>query len=126
MKMIEKQIQAVLDGIKEVEAIKKRAENGETFDFRTDIEPFVNRMSEIAEIYKKEGVKIKIKCKKSKRFLCEINYDEIIKVIEKHGIALEIPLEIIVPCRACHESEVYFNDVGDGSAVVNISFGEST
>ncbi|ANZ94348.1 hypothetical protein BFR35_04350 [Brochothrix thermosphacta] len=56
MKMIEKQIQAVLDGIKEVEAIKKRAENGETFDFRTDIEPFVNRMSEIAEIYKKEGV----------------------------------------------------------------------
>lgn len=51
--MIEKQIQAVLDGIKEIEAIKKRAENGETFDFRTDIEPFVNRMSEIAEIYKK-------------------------------------------------------------------------
>lgn len=54
-----------------------------------------------------EGVKIKIKCKKSKRFLMEINYDEIIKIIEKHGIALEIPLEIIVPCRACHESEVY-------------------
>ena len=59
------------------------------------------------DLNKKEGVKIKIKCKKSKRFLMEINYDEIIKVIEKHGIALEIPLEIVVPCRACHESEVY-------------------
>ena len=50
---------------------------------------------------------MRIRCKKSKRFLCEINYDDIIKVIEKHGIALEIPLEIVVPCRACHESEVY-------------------
>lgn len=54
-----------------------------------------------------ESVKIKIKCKKSKRFLCSLNYDDIIKVIEKHGIALEIPLEITIPCRACHESEVY-------------------
>lgn len=50
---------------------------------------------------------MRIRCKKSKRFLMENNYDEIIKIIEKHGIALEIPLEIVVPCRACHESEVY-------------------
>ena len=50
---------------------------------------------------------MKIKCKKSKRFLMEINYDDIIKVIEKHNIALEIPLEITIPCRACHESEIY-------------------
>ena len=27
--------------------------------------------------------------------------------IEKVSRALEIPLEIVVPCRACHESEVY-------------------
>lgn len=54
-----------------------------------------------------ESDTMRIRCKKSKRFLMEINYDEIIKIIEKHGIALEIPLEIVVPCRACHESEVY-------------------
>lgn len=61
----------------------------------------------IADLNEKEGVKIKITCKKSKRFLCEINYDEIIKVIEKYDIALEIPLELTIPCRACHESEIY-------------------
>lgn len=54
-----------------------------------------------------EGVKIKLKCKKTKRFLCEINYDEIIKIFNKYDIALEIPLEITIPCRACHESEIY-------------------
>lgn len=51
---------------------------------------------------------MKIKCKKSKRFLCEINYDEIIELIEKYGIVLERPLEITIPCRACHQSEVYY------------------
>lgn len=60
-----------------------------------------------ADRYEKEGVKIKIKCKKTKRFLCEINYEEIVKIFEKYDIALEIPLEIIIPCRTCHESEVY-------------------
>lgn len=57
--------------------------------------------------YEKEGVRIKIKCKKTKRFLCEINYDEIIKIFNKYDIALEIPLELTIPCRACHESEIY-------------------
>lgn len=55
----------------------------------------------------KEGVNIKIKCKKSKRFLVEINYDEIIGLLGKYGVVLERPLEIVIPCRACHESEVY-------------------
>jgi hypothetical protein len=50
---------------------------------------------------------MKIKCKKSKRFLCETNYDEIISALDKYGIAFEKPLEIVVPCRACKESEVY-------------------
>lgn len=50
---------------------------------------------------------MKIKCKKTKRFLCEINYDEIIELLEKYGIVLERPLEITIPCRTCHESEVY-------------------
>lgn len=50
---------------------------------------------------------MEIKCKKSKRFLAEINYDEIIELLEKYGVVLERPLEITIPCRTCHESEVY-------------------
>lgn len=50
---------------------------------------------------------MKIKCKKTKRFLCEVNYDEIIKKIKKHNMSFEIPLEVVIPCRTCHESEVY-------------------
>ena len=50
---------------------------------------------------------MKIKCKKSKRFLAEVNYDEIIALLEKYGVSLERPLEITIPCRSCKESEVY-------------------
>lgn len=50
---------------------------------------------------------MEIKCKKSKRFLCEINYDEILDLLKKHNVVLERPLEIVIPCRACKESEVY-------------------
>lgn len=50
---------------------------------------------------------MEIKCKKTKRFLCEINYDEIIGLLKKYGIVLERPLEIVVPCRNCKESERY-------------------
>lgn len=50
---------------------------------------------------------MQIKCKKSKRFLCEVNYDEIINLLKSYGVELERPLEITVPCRVCHESEVY-------------------
>ena len=50
---------------------------------------------------------MQIKCKKSKRFLCELNYDEIISLLEQYGISLERPLEITIPCRTCHESETY-------------------
>lgn len=56
---------------------------------------------------RQEGVIIEIKCKKSKRFLCSINYDEIIELLAKYGVELERPLEIVIPCRTCHESEVY-------------------
>lgn len=48
-----------------------------------------------------------IKCKKSKRFLCSINYDEIISLLEKYNIVLERPLELVIPCKSCKESEVY-------------------
>lgn len=50
---------------------------------------------------------MKIKCKKSKRFLCSINYDEIIELLEKQNVSLERPLEIVIPCRVCKESEIY-------------------
>lgn len=57
--------------------------------------------------YRKEGVSIELKCKKTKRFLCSINYDEIIDLLKKYNIVLERPLEIVIPCKNCHESEVY-------------------
>lgn len=50
---------------------------------------------------------MEIKCKKSKRFLCSINYDEIISLLEKYNVVLERPLEVVIPCRSCKESEVY-------------------
>lgn len=50
---------------------------------------------------------MEIKCKKTKRFLCSLNYDEIIDLLKKYNIVLERPLEIVIPCRTCHESEVY-------------------
>jgi len=50
---------------------------------------------------------MQIKCKKTKRFLCELNYDEIIELLAKYGVELERPLELVIPCRTCHESEIY-------------------
>ena len=50
---------------------------------------------------------MKIKCKKTKRFLCELNYDEILETIAKYGIEMEKPLEVIIPCKNCRTSEVY-------------------
>lgn len=50
---------------------------------------------------------MEIKCKKTKRFLCEINYDMIISSLEKNGVVLERPLEVTIPCKNCKQSEVY-------------------
>lgn len=59
------------------------------------------------DLKEKEGVKIEIKCKKSKRFLCDINYDEIIELLLKYNVSLERPLKIVIPCKTCKESEIY-------------------
>lgn len=48
-----------------------------------------------------------IRCKKTKRFLCEVNYEEIIEVLEKNNISMEIPLKLVIPCRNCRQSEIY-------------------
>lgn len=50
---------------------------------------------------------MRILCKKTKRFLCEINIEDYLKNIEKLGISLERPLEVIVPCKNCKCSEKY-------------------
>lgn len=48
-----------------------------------------------------------IKCKKSNRFLAEVNIEDYLEALEKEGIVQEIPLKIIVPCKSCKEVEVY-------------------
>lgn len=50
---------------------------------------------------------MQIKCKKTKRFLCEINYDEIIDLLAKYDVSLERPLKLVIPCKNCKTSEVY-------------------
>lgn len=50
---------------------------------------------------------MEIKCKKSKRFLCSVNYDEIITLLSKYNVSLERPLEIVIPCKNCKCSEIY-------------------
>lgn len=50
---------------------------------------------------------MRITCKKTKRFLCEINIEEYLKNLEKMGISQQIPLMLTVPCRDCRKVEVY-------------------
>lgn len=50
---------------------------------------------------------MEIKCKKTHRFLCSVNYDEIIELLAKYNVSLERPLEIVIPCKNCKTSEVY-------------------
>ena len=50
---------------------------------------------------------MKIKCKKTKRFLCEVNIEDYLMLLESMGITHLLPLEVIVPCRACHKVEIY-------------------
>lgn len=50
---------------------------------------------------------MEIKCKKTKRFLCSINYDEIIDLLGSYGVSLERPLKLVIPCKNCKTSEVY-------------------
>lgn len=50
---------------------------------------------------------MRIICKKSKRFICEINIEEYLKNLEEMGISQQLPLKIKVRCRACKEDETY-------------------
>ena len=48
-----------------------------------------------------------IRCKKTKRFLCEINIEDYLYNLEQLGISQEVPLKLTVPCRLCKTSEIY-------------------
>lgn len=50
---------------------------------------------------------MEIRCKKTKRFLCEINIEDYLFNLEQLGVSQEVPLQIIVPCRLCKEVEIY-------------------
>lgn len=48
-----------------------------------------------------------LKCKKSHRFLCEVDIESYVKNLKDIGIEQLIPLRVIVPCRICKQVEVY-------------------
>lgn len=50
---------------------------------------------------------MKIRCKKTKRFLVEIEVESYLENLRKIGIKQELPLRITLPCPRCHKTEVY-------------------
>lgn len=50
---------------------------------------------------------MKIRCKKTRRFLVEVNIEEYLANLRKLGIKQEIPLIITLPCPRCHRKETY-------------------
>ena len=50
---------------------------------------------------------MEIRCKKTKRFLVEIEIENYLANLRKIGIKQELPLRITLPCPRCHKVEVY-------------------
>ena len=50
---------------------------------------------------------MKIRCKKTRRFLVDIDIELYLKNLRTLGIKQEIPLKITLPCPRCHQIEVY-------------------
>ena len=50
---------------------------------------------------------MKIRCKKTRRFLVEIDIENYLANLKRLGIKQEIPLKITIPCPRCHQVEVY-------------------
>lgn len=48
-----------------------------------------------------------IRCKKTRRFLLEIEIEEYLENLRRIGIKQEIPLKITLPCPRCHQVETY-------------------
>lgn len=50
---------------------------------------------------------MEIRCKKTKRFLVDIDIEGYLENLKKLGISQEIPLHIVIPCPRCHQKEEY-------------------
>ena len=50
---------------------------------------------------------MQIRCKKTRRFLVDIDIEDYLKNLRKIGIKQEIPLKITLPCPRCHKVETY-------------------
>ena len=50
---------------------------------------------------------MKIRCKKTHRFLVEIDIETYLSNLRMLGIKQEIPLTITLPCPRCHKIETY-------------------
>ena len=50
---------------------------------------------------------MKIRCKKTHRFLVDIDIENYLSNLRKLGIKQEIPLRITIPCPRCHNIEIY-------------------
>ena len=50
---------------------------------------------------------MKIRCKKTHRFLVEFEIETYLANLSRLGIKQEIPLRITLPCPRCHKVEVY-------------------
>lgn len=48
-----------------------------------------------------------IRCKKTRRFLVEIDIETYLANLRRLGIKQEIPLRITLPCPRCHKVEIY-------------------
>lgn len=50
---------------------------------------------------------MKIRCKKTRRFLVEVDIEDYLSNLKKIGVKQERPLRITIPCPRCHKVEVY-------------------
>ena len=50
---------------------------------------------------------MQVRCKKTRRFLVDIDIEDYLKNLRKLGIKQEIPLKITLPCPRCHKIETY-------------------
>lgn len=48
-----------------------------------------------------------VRCKKTRRFLVEIDIEKYLENLRKIGIKQELPLRITMPCPRCHKVEIY-------------------
>lgn len=48
-----------------------------------------------------------VRCKKTRRFLVEIDIEKYLENLRKIGIKQELPLRITMPCPRCHKIEIY-------------------